>query len=129
MTWWHMIRSPGRPQPRCWFWPLWLTRGNPRGKLPASTQWRRCARIDEAPPPILEARGLTKRYSALTAVRDVSFAIRPRQILGVLGPNGSGKSTIVKMVTGLLEPSRGAVLFHGEPIGRDLSVFKRSLGY
>lgn len=46
---------------------------------------------DQTQPPILEARGLTKRYSALTAVRDVSFAIRPGQILGVLGPNGSGK--------------------------------------
>jgi len=49
--------------------------------------------IDEA--PILEGRGLTKRYSVLTAVRDVGFAISPRQVLGVLGPNGSGKSTIV----------------------------------
>lgn len=79
--------------------------------------------------PVLEARGLTKRYGASTAVRDVSFSIRCGQILGVLGPNGSGKSTIVKMVTGLVDPSRGAVLFHGERIGQDLSRFKRSLGY
>ncbi len=79
--------------------------------------------------PVLEARELTKRYGASTAVRDVSFSIRCGQILGVLGPNGSGKSTIVKMVTGLVDPSRGAVLFHGERIGQDLSRFKRSLGY
>jgi len=79
--------------------------------------------------PILEARELAKRYSAFTAVRDVSFAIRPGEILGVLGPNGAGKSTIVKMVTGLLEPSRGAILFKGERIGRQLSAFKHSLGY
>jgi len=56
--------------------------------------------IDDGQPPTLEARGLTKRYGAFTAVRDVGFAIRPGQILGVLGPNGSGKSTIVKIATG-----------------------------
>jgi len=79
--------------------------------------------------PVLEARGLAKRYSAVMAVREISLAIRPGEILGVLGPNGAGKSTIVKMVTGLLEPTHGAVLFRGERIGRDLSAFKRSLGY
>lgn len=79
--------------------------------------------------PILEARELSKRYSAVLAVRDVSLSIRRGEILGVLGPNGAGKSTIVKMVTGLLEPSRGQVLFHGERIGDDLTAFKQRLGY
>jgi len=79
--------------------------------------------------PVLEARELTKRYGASTAVREVSFSIRCGQVLGVLGPNGAGKSTIVKMVTGLVDPSRGAVFFHGEPIAQNLSGFKRSLGY
>jgi len=79
--------------------------------------------------PVLEARGLTKRYGASTAVRDVSFSIRCGQILGVLGPNGAGKSTIVKMVTGLADPSRGTVLFHGAPIAQDLTRFKCNLGY
>ena len=79
--------------------------------------------------PILEARELTKRYGAATAVSDDSFAIRRGEILGMLGPNGAGKSTIVKIVTGLLEPSRGAVFFQQERIGNDLSRFKRCLGY
>lgn len=79
--------------------------------------------------PILEARALTKRYSAFTAVRDISFSVGPQQILGVLGPNGAGKSTIVRMITGLLEPSHGAVLFRGKPINKDLSNFKRAVGY
>jgi ABC-2 type transport system ATP-binding protein len=84
----------------------------------------------EESPPILEARDLAKRYGAVTAVRDIGFSIRAGQILGVLGPNGAGKSTIVKMVTGLLEPTRGAVLFHGERIsGSQMSGFKRRLGY
>lgn len=79
--------------------------------------------------PILEAQGLSKRYGAVPAVRDVSFAIHAGEILGVLGPNGAGKSTIVKMLTGLLEPSRGAVCFNGDRIDQNLGRFKRSLGY
>jgi ABC-2 type transport system ATP-binding protein len=79
--------------------------------------------------PILEARALTKRYSATTAVSDVSFSINANQVLGLLGPNGAGKSTVVKMITGLLEPSHGAVLFRGKPIQWDLGEFKRRLGY
>jgi ABC-2 type transport system ATP-binding protein len=79
--------------------------------------------------PVLEARELTKRYNAVMAVREISFQIAPGEILGMLGPNGAGKSTIVKMITGMLEPSRGAVLFHGDRIGTELSAFKRQMGY
>jgi ABC-2 type transport system ATP-binding protein len=77
----------------------------------------------------LEAQNLSKRYGATLAVCDIGFSIRTGEILGVLGPNGSGKSTIVKVVTGLIEPSRGHVLFHGNPIEQDLTAFKRQLGY
>src|SRR5437868_931179 len=104
------------------------------GRLPHLGNFRlRCGvkgneAIMSAEVPILEARELTKRYSAVMAVRDISLSIGRGETLGVLGPNGAGKSTIVKMVTGLLEPSRGAVLFHGEPISRDLAAFKRRLG-
>ena len=59
----------------------------------------------------------------------VSFTIRPGEILGYLGPNGAGKSTTVKMLTGLLEPTSGRVLFHGQDIRRDLKGFQRRLGY
>lgn len=81
------------------------------------------------PPAVLETRDLAKKYGAVTAVRDIAFSIRAGEILGVLGPNGAGKSTIVKMVTGLVEPSRGHVLFRGKRIENDLTSFKRSLGY
>ena len=79
--------------------------------------------------PVLEVRALEKKYGAVPAVRGVSLSIRPGEILGVLGPNGAGKSTIVKMVTGLLDPTRGAVLFQGEPIADDLAHYKRRMGY
>lgn len=78
---------------------------------------------------MLEARELTKTYASVPAVRDVNFSLEPGQVLGCLGPNGSGKSTTVKMLTGLLEPTRGRVLFKGEDIQRNLVGYRRWLGY
>ena len=78
---------------------------------------------------MLEARGLTKYYSAITGVRDVNFQVRPGTVLGLLGPNGSGKSTTVGMLTGLLEPSGGLVLLDGADVRADLIAYKRKLGY
>ena len=78
---------------------------------------------------MLEARSLTKYYAAVAAIRDVSFSIAPGGILGLLGPNGSGKSTTVSMLTGLLEPSGGTVLFNGQPIRDDLLGYKTRIGY
>src|SRR5580658_9204798 len=78
---------------------------------------------------MLEALHLTKRYASLPAAQDVSFTLRPGQVLGCLGPNGSGKSTTVKMLTGLLEPTRGQVLFDGQNIRDNLSAYRKRLGY
>ncbi len=78
---------------------------------------------------MLEARGLTKYYSAITGVRDVNFQVPRGTVLGLLGPNGSGKSTTVGMLTGLLEPSGGTVLLDGADIRADLLAYKRRLGY
>jgi ABC-2 type transport system ATP-binding protein len=79
--------------------------------------------------PILEAIALTKRYASIPAVQKVSFCLEGGQVLGCLGPNGSGKSTTVKMLTGLLEPTEGQVLFHGEDIRKDLVGYRKCLGY
>jgi len=78
---------------------------------------------------MLEARGLTKYYSAITGVRDVNFGIRAGAVLGLLGPNGSGKSTTVGMLTGMLEPSGGTVTLNGADIRSDILAYKRGLGY
>jgi ABC-2 type transport system ATP-binding protein len=78
---------------------------------------------------MLEAVRLTKRYASLPAVQDLSFSLRPGQVLGCLGPNGSGKSTTVKMLTGLLAPSRGLVQFNGRSIQDDLTAYRNQLGY
>jgi ABC-2 type transport system ATP-binding protein len=78
---------------------------------------------------MLEARELSKSYASVPAVKDVTFSLSPGQVLGCLGPNGSGKSTTVKMLTGLLEPTRGKVLFDGQNIQEDLVGFRKCLGY
>jgi ABC-2 type transport system ATP-binding protein len=78
---------------------------------------------------MLDVRNLSKRYSGITVVDRVSFAIRPGEILGYLGPNGAGKSTTVKMLTGLIEPSQGEILFHGLNIVNDMKAFQRRIGY
>jgi ABC-2 type transport system ATP-binding protein len=78
---------------------------------------------------MLEAVHLTKAYASLPALQDLSFSLRPGQVLGCLGPNGSGKSTTVKMLTGLLQPTRGLVQFDGQNIQDDLAAYRKHLGY
>src|SRR5579872_1421521 len=78
---------------------------------------------------MLEVRGLTKRFGGQTVVDHVDFAVRAGEITGYLGPNGSGKSTTVKMMTGLLHPTEGQVLFNGVNLREDASLFKQRLGY
>lgn len=65
---------------------------------------------------ILDVKGLTKRFGGLTAVNNVSFGVKEREILSVIGPNGAGKSTLFKLISSFLKPSTGEVLFRGERI-------------
>jgi ABC-2 type transport system ATP-binding protein len=62
-------------------------------------------------------------------VEDVSFTLRPGEILGYVGPNGAGKSTTVKMIIGLLEPSEGQIRFQGRSVIEDLPGFQARIGY
>jgi ABC-2 type transport system ATP-binding protein len=78
---------------------------------------------------MLEAIALAKFYGSVPAVREVTFRLEPGQVLGYLGPNGSGKSTTVKVLTGLLQPTRGQVLFEGQDIQNDLVSYRKRLGY
>jgi ABC-type branched-subunit amino acid transport system ATPase component/ABC-type branched-subunit amino acid transport system permease subunit len=65
---------------------------------------------------LLEARGLTKRFGALTAVNDVSLTIREGEILGLIGPNGAGKSTLFEVLSGFTRPDTGDITFAGRSI-------------
>ena len=78
---------------------------------------------------MLEADHLAKRFFGITVVDDVSFVVRPGEVVGYLGPNGSGKTTTAKMCTGLLETSSGSVRFRGKKIDDDLIAYRKRLGY
>jgi branched-chain amino acid transport system ATP-binding protein len=70
------------------------------------------SRVDSG-TPVLETRGLGRRFGGLEAVADVSFSVPAGQTLGVIGPNGAGKSTFINLVTGHIRPTAGSVLIQG----------------
>ena len=78
---------------------------------------------------MLQIHNLCKRFSGIVAVDNVSFQARPGEVTGYLGPNGSGKSTTMKMITALIEPTSGEILFQGERIERDPIAYKQRMGY
>jgi branched-chain amino acid transport system permease protein len=75
--------------------------------------------------PLLALQGVSKRFDALAAVKELSFDMRAGEILGLIGPNGAGKSTAFNLVTGVLPADEGSVIFRGERIerlpGRDIA--------
>ena len=85
--------------------------------------------MSSADPIAIRARGLTRRFGALTAVDHVDLDIPRAQIYGFLGPNGSGKSTTIRMLCGLLRPSSGSVSVLGFDVARDSERLRRKLGY
>ena len=81
------------------------------------------------PAPVLELQGVSRSFRGIPAIADVSFKVASGEIVGFLGPNGAGKSTTVKIVTGMIRPGEGRVLFEGEDVRRDLPAFRRAVGY
>jgi ABC-2 type transport system ATP-binding protein len=78
---------------------------------------------------MLELQNLSKSYRGIPAISNVNFRVSAGEVVGYLGANGSGKSTTVKIITGLLQPSEGRVLFEGKNIRDDLAGFRGALGY
>ena len=79
--------------------------------------------------PMIEIRGLTKRFGAFTAVDSVSFSVEKGEVLGFLGPNGAGKSTTMKMLTGFLTPTGGTASVAGQDVAAHPLAAKEALGY
>jgi ABC-2 type transport system ATP-binding protein len=79
--------------------------------------------------PVIEAKGLVKRYGTTVAVKGIDLAIEAGEVFGLLGPNGSGKTTTILMLLGLTEPSAGKATIAGcDPLREPLEV-KRRVGY
>jgi fructose transport system ATP-binding protein len=72
--------------------------------------------VEMSVQPILEGRGLVKRYGRVTALDHADFALMPGEILAVIGDNGAGKSTLVKALCGAVQPDAGEVLLDGKPV-------------
>jgi simple sugar transport system ATP-binding protein len=66
--------------------------------------------------PLLEAKGISKYFGAITALDDVNFHVDHGEVLGVVGDNGAGKSTLMKILSGLFVPSGGELMFDGKPV-------------
>jgi ABC-2 type transport system ATP-binding protein len=78
---------------------------------------------------MIQTDRLSRRYGDFVAVDDVSFSIAHGEIVGLLGHNGAGKTTIMKMLTGYLEPSSGSVRIDGTVVEQDRQAIQRHLGY
>ena len=76
----------------------------------------------------LELKNITKKYSKKTALSDVSLNLK-NGVYALLGPNGAGKTTLINIITGLLMPTSGTVLFNGTAIGKNMQEYISKIGY
>ncbi|MFN3744999.1 MAG: ATP-binding cassette domain-containing protein [Hyphomicrobiaceae bacterium] len=101
--------------------------GGPGGRSDLAEKTR--ARPADDDRPVIEAKGLTKRFGDFTAAADITFEVPRGEIFGLLGPNGAGKSTTFKMLCGLLKPTLGEGRVAGFDLRRDRAEARNRLGY
>ncbi len=100
--------------------------GGPKG---ASRLAAARPRLAASTAPVVEARGLTKRFGTFAAASEMTFEVARGEIFGLLGPNGAGKSTTFRMLCGLLKPSAGEGRVAGIDLRRDTAGARAHLGY
>jgi ABC-2 type transport system ATP-binding protein len=79
--------------------------------------------------PIIETRGLTRRFGALTAVDHLDLSVERGEIFGLVGPDGAGKTTTLRMLCGLMDPSEGSARVAGHDVAREAQAVKDQIGY
>ncbi|MDD2875925.1 MAG: ABC transporter ATP-binding protein [Acidiphilium sp.] len=85
--------------------------------------------MTEAPAGAVVASGLSRRFGALEAVRDVNFAVATGEIFGLVGPDGAGKTTVMRILAGVLRPDSGQVMLDGVDVGAEPERAKSHLSY
>lgn len=78
---------------------------------------------------MIEVEGLSKLYDSFAAVQELSFAVRPGEVLGLVGPNGAGKTSTLRCLAGIIQPSRGTIRINGHDLVRDPVEAKRHLAF
>ena len=78
---------------------------------------------------MIEVKNVTKKYSNIKAVDNISFEIKDGEVVGFLGPNGAGKTTTMNMITGFIEPTDGQIIINGFDIVRKSKKAKKQIGY
>jgi len=78
---------------------------------------------------MIEVTALSKQFGSFKAVRDLSFTVRPGEVLGLVGPNGAGKTTTLRSIVGIIPPSAGRVSIAGHDLLRDPVAAKRALAF
>jgi simple sugar transport system ATP-binding protein len=83
---------------------------------------------ESAPTPILEARDIVKTYGHVNALQGASFSVYPGEVVSLIGDNGAGKSTLTKVISGVVRPDEGELLFDGKPVEINSPAAAQELG-
>ncbi|TIX44620.1 MAG: ABC transporter ATP-binding protein, partial [Mesorhizobium sp.] len=83
------------------------------------------ARVDKR--PVLELRGISKSFGALTVVKDVSLDVQAGEFVSLLGPSGCGKTTTLRMIAGFIAPDEGQIILGGKDI-TEMPSYRRDVG-
>ena len=78
---------------------------------------------------VVKVENLTKKYGRLISLNNVSFELKPGEIVGLLGPNGAGKSTLMKLLTGFLQPTSGQIFFDEQLLSENTKSVQQQIGY
>jgi ribose transport system ATP-binding protein len=84
--------------------------------------------MEQQVPPILELQGISKEFSSVRVLNQVSFSIRAGEIMGLIGENGAGKSTLIKIICGIYQPSEGKLVFDGKQVHIPDYITAKKLG-